>query len=150
MNLFLPELKLTFWSRLWLFFLWFNFSVEESFNWFDPHIKFFLKFLNSLALTHTHKFVELFWFYLEVFHAGLHQLHSLYYFFFKLLDLASELLFSLALSLTPILIVLSVNKRIVHFFHHEVQHSDWVGCNLAVEDILVTSVREIHFLFVLG
>lgn len=106
--------------------------------------------MNSLTLTHAHKFVELLRLDLKVLHARLHKFHGFDDLFFKLLDLTSKLLFSLALSLAPILIALSVNKRVINFVDHKVEHSDWVGRNLTIENILVTSIREIHFLFVLG
>lgn len=106
--------------------------------------------MNSLTFAHAHQLVELLRLDLEVFHAWLHQFHGFDDLLFKFFDLTSELFFCFTLSLTPVLIALSVNERVINFFDHKVEHSDWIRSNLAIENILVTSVREIHFLFIFG
>lgn len=148
MNSFFPKLKLGFWSRISTFIFRFNLSVEEVFNWFYPHIKFLLEFLDSFAFTHTHKLIKFLWFNFKVLFSRLHKLHCLNNFFFELFNLSCKLLSSLCFNLTPILITLAIYKRIINIIHHKIEDSNRIRGNFTVKYLLIACYTCIDFLFV--
>jgi hypothetical protein len=121
-----------------------RFSVEESFDGFDPSFKLFFELLNSLALTEISVSVDFFWSDFEMFFSGFHKFKCLGDFLFEFFGEVEKLFSGVVVGVSPVLAFFRVEEWIVDVLHHVVEDTHGVWCELSEKNLFVAPFVDVY------